>query len=377
MGYKKLSNNKYKITIEQGYDINGKRVRKTEIFYGTLENAKLREAELTKEYYHKGKKINLNNLSFEEFSKLFIENYCKENVTHYTRNGYEKLLTRINELIGNIKLNKIDEHLLKNMYIKLKKGTRKKEISNETLLHYYTLINIIFNKAIKWKLVSINPNMYVDKPKKEKPEKYCYDVNQVNELLNCIENENIKYKTLITLALDSGARRGEICALKWSDVNFEKNTLLIDNSLKVVNGIVDEKKPKTKYSVREIYLTESTMNLLKEYKEWQDKYIIEMGSKWKGTDRIFTDSVGKHMHPETCNKIIHKITKKYNLHKLNFHELRHTSTSLLINSGVNPKAVSERLGHANANITMNIYTHIYDNAKKECASNLNNILNRA
>lgn len=70
------------------------------------------------------------------------------------------------------------------------------------------------------------------------------------------------------------------------------------------------------------------------------------------------------MHPDICNKIINKVTKKYNLRKLKFHELRHTSITLLIDSGINPKAVSERLGHANANITMNIYTHTLEDTKK-------------
>lgn len=374
MGYKKLSNNKYKITIEQGYDYLGKRVRKTEIVYGTLKDVKVRHAELVNEYYHKGEKVNLNNKTFKEYSEYFMDRHCKKNVSNYTRNGYEQLLVKINSLIGSIKLNDINELILEKMYCKLKKGTRKVEVSNETISHYYTLINIMLNKAVKWKLIDKNPNLLVDRPKKEKSERHFYDVEEVNSLLKCIRSENIKYNTLITLAIDSGARRGEICALRWSDVNFEKGTLLIDNSLKIINGVVDEQKPKTIYSNREIYLSEETLNLLKEYKLWQNNYIKELGSKWIGTNRIFTDSVGKHMHPDTCNKILDKITKKYNLRRLKFHELRHTCTSLLINGGINPKAVSERLGHANTNITMNIYTHIYDSAKKECANNLNKII---
>ncbi len=113
---------------------------------------------------------------------------------------------------------------------------------------------------------------------------------------------------------------------------------------------------------------------LKEYKKDQDRYKKELGKKWQGTNRLFTDPVGKHMHPGTCNKILQKITKKYGLRNLKFHELRHTCTSLLINKGMNPKVVSQRLGHANPNITMSIYTHVYESSKIECANSLNSII---
>ena len=77
-------------------------------------------------------------------------------------------------------------------------------------------------------------------------------MEQVSKLLSCLENENIKYKTLITLALDSGARRSEICALRWNDIDFSTNMLKIDNSLKVVKGVLDERETKTLSSKREI-----------------------------------------------------------------------------------------------------------------------------
>ncbi len=96
-------------------------------------------------------------------------------------------------------------------------------------------------------------------------------------LNNHLKNENIKYRTLITLAIDSGARRSEICALKWNDVDFENNTILIDNGLKVVNGIVDESKAKNTYSNRKIIISQVCIDLLKEYKAWQDDYKKKLG----------------------------------------------------------------------------------------------------
>ena len=180
--------------------------------------------------------------------------------------------------------------------------------------------------------------------------------------------------SLITLALDSGARRGEISALRWGDLNFEARTLKIDNSLKVINGVVDEKKAKTNSSNRVIILSEATIEVMKEYKKWQDDYIVKMGSKWKGTDRIFTADNGEHMNPSTCYKVFTKITKKNGLEHIRFHDIRHTSASILISEGVSLKAVSERLGHSSINITSDIYTHTFESDRIKSANAFDKII---
>jgi len=105
MGIVKLSNNEYKITVELGYDILGKRKRKTKRFTGTLAEAKMVEAELLKEFYHIGNARNINELTFEEYSKIFLDKYCKDNIGIVTIDGYEKSLKRILPIIGKMKLN--------------------------------------------------------------------------------------------------------------------------------------------------------------------------------------------------------------------------------------------------------------------------------
>jgi len=374
MGLKRLSNNKYKITIELGYDILGNRKRKVETFNGTKEEAIKRESELSRQYYHIGKSTKISDLTFEEYSKIFLEKYCKDNIGLVTIDGYNKSLKRILPIIGKIKLNKITPLILDNMYQQLKIGSTKQVLGYHSMYAFYKLINVMFNQAIKWEIVDKNPNLKATKPKREKKERRYYDLEQVNKLLVCLESENIKYRALITLALDSGARRGEICALRWSDIDFTTNMMRIERSLKVIRGVVDEAKAKTETSKREIMLSNSTINLLKEYKEWQDNYIRWVGKKWKGTDRVFADKVGEHMHPSTCDHIMRKIVKKYKLAPICFHELRHTSASILIHKGINPKAVSQRLGHSSTDITMEIYSHTFDITKKESAMAFDEVL---
>lgn len=375
MGITRLSNNKYKITIELGYDILGNRKRKIERFNGTKEEAIKRETELKSQYYHIGKTNNISDLTFEEYSKIFLSKYC-DNIGLVTKDGYEKSLKKILPYIGKYKLNSITPLILDNMYQHLKVG-KNKQLGYHSMYGYYKLVNVMFNQAIKWELLDRNPNLKANKPKKEKKERNYYDLEQVEKLLSCLEYENIKYRTLIILALDSGARRSEICALRWSDIDFDTQTMRIERSLKVIRGVVDEATTKTENSKREIMLSKSTINLLKEYKEWQDNYIKWVGKKWKGSDRVFISKYGDYMHPSTCDHIMRKIVKKHNLDHICFHELRHTSASILIHKGINPKAVSQRLGHADTSITMEIYSHTFDITKKESALAFDDILKNA
>ena len=373
MSSSRLSNNKFKITIELGYDILGNRKRKIERFSGTKNEAVIREAELKKQYYHIGNVNNISDLTFEEFSQIFMAKYCV-NIGLITKDGYEKSLKRILPIIGKIKLNKITPLILDNLYLKLKIGEKGQELGYHSMYSFYKLINVMLNQAIKWELLDKNPNLKANKPKREKKERNYYDLEQAQKLITCLEKENIKYRALITLALDSGARRSEICALRWTDIDFKTNTIKITKSLKVVKGVVDEATTKTDSSKREIIISNTTMEILKEYKEWQDSIIAKKGKSWNNENRVFTSKDGNYIYPTTCDHTIKKIVKKYNLAPISFHELRHTSASILIYKGINPKAVSERLGHASTDITMEIYSHVFDVTKKASANIFDEVL---
>lgn len=367
-GYRKIDTknglNIYEAVIEVGYDIDGKRKRIKRRHTGNNESAEMWYANLVKEYYHKSNKINITDMTFRDYSSLFIEKYCIPNVSKTTIKGYRGYLKFIIPLIGDYKLTSITTFMLDNMYQKLKKGQKGKELSSKTMVHYYDLISLMFKQARKWKFIEINPNDDATRPKLQKKKRNYYNMEQVQALFSALSLENIKYRTIITLTLVSGMRRAELCALRWSDVDFINNTIYIDNSLKVIDGEVDEEHAKTDYSVRYIDIDSNTMEILKEYKKWQDGYMVYMGNKWQGTDRIFTDKYGKHIHPCTCNKILQKIITKYKLPPITFHELRHTCATLLNSQGVDPVTIKERLGHSNINITMDIYTHALEDNKK-------------
>ena len=172
MGYKQVGvlkngKKKYKITIELGKDVFGKRQRITRIFEGTLAQVKLKDAELTEQYYRKQNDSNIKDLTFEQYSEIFIKKYCEGNIGLVTINNYKRLLKYILPIIGHLKLHMINHVVLDDMYRKLKKGVKGKELSYSAMYDYYKLINVMLNRAVYWELLNSNPNNKVQKPKKE------------------------------------------------------------------------------------------------------------------------------------------------------------------------------------------------------------------
>lgn len=369
---KELSKSKkYRIIINLGYNSEGKRKRKVFTFEGTYREAKMKEFELNKKYKRNGTVSDCKNFTFSDYSKFFINNYCENNIGVKTLITYESYLEKINSYIGWYKLDSIKTFDLIVLYKELRKGTRKEQLSNTTLLRYYSLINLMFKQAIKWGFLVENPNDIIQRPKKDKKMVNCYDVEQIKTLLKCLKNEPLKYQSLITLAIDSGARRSEIMGLTWNDIDFKNRIMTINKSLDVLKGKIIIKPTKNLTSTRKVVLMEKTIQILKRFQEEQKKKY----ANFKETNNIFLDKSGeKIMHPTTCVKILKKVAIKYNLPVYNFHSLRHSSASLQIALGIQEKLIQERLGHSSITTTASIYSHVFQANRVEVANKLNDVL---
>ena len=368
-----LKNKKYKIDIPIGYNGN-KRIRHIETFYGGKKEAKLRENEL-KLQLKNNTYIRKNNMTMQEL----IEEWLKSIIGIKTYQEYQRYCKNISHCIGHIKLKDINVKMLEDFYNELKhckgKGKNKTGYSEKTIKHHYTLVSEIFNTAIKWGYLHSNPNQSITPIKVHKKEIECYSPEDVEKLIEVLQNEPIKYQAIILLALDSGCRRGEITGLTWNDVDFEKSSIKINKATQYVSGYgTFEKSTKSDTSNRIVYITPTTIQILKKYKSEQSKQKLLLGNKWQNSIRVFTTDYGEDMHPDRPYKILKHIIKKYNLKDITFHGLRHTSISLQISSGIQTQIISKRAGHSNISITHNIYSHFFDSGFKEVANKMDNFL---
>lgn len=370
MSVKEIERNKrYKITVAIGYNGN-KRINHYETFYGGKKEAILRENEI-KSQLKNNSFVNKSKITMKELLEEWLK-YSKDIWSPKTYIANAHWCEIINKSIGHIKLQDINAKILEDFYKELRENTT---YSDKTIQHFYTIITTSLKKAIIWGYIVNNPNSFIEKPKVRKKEIQCYSPEEVEKLLECIKNECLKYQAMIYLAIDSGARRGEIVGLTWNDVDFKKQTLNINKSVQYTKELgIFEKTTKTQTSDRIIYLSNKTIEILKAYQKEQLENKLKLGSKWENSKRIFTNIVGGDMHPDTPSQILEKIIRKYNLKRISFHGLRHTSISLQISSGIQAQIISKRAGHSSVSTTHSIYSHFFDNEFKEVASAMNNIL---
>ncbi len=280
-------------------------------------------------------------------------------------NVSKKTATAISSALG-VKLDKI-----------FKSATEEKTLSGKTLQHYHRLISSIMNTAVQWQVISSNPCQRVKPPKAERKEAEYLDESQAFELLQCLENEPIIYKTLFTVILYSGMRRGEACGLEWSDIDLDNGIVDINKSSLYLpqKGIYDD-DTKNATSRRVIKLPAPAVDALKALKVYQTQERLKLGDQWHNTDKVFTRWNGEPIHPDTVTGWFKKFTERHNLPPVHVHSLRHTNATLMIFNGADIKTVSHRLGHADVTTTGNIYTHAIKTADERVAETLTDIFNK-
>ena len=247
----------------------------------------------------------------------------------------------------------------------------KKTLSDKTILEHHTLLNSLFERAVKWQILFDNPCRHLEPPKAKKSEARYLDEKETLNLLKLLDNESLKYRVMIYILLYSGMRRGELCGLKWSDIDFKNNVIDINKSnLYLPDRGIFEDTTKTESSKRIIKLPKFIFDMLKDLKKEQTSDRLKFGSKWTDTDFVFIAKAGKPIHPDTVSGWFRNFVEKNNLPKVTIHSLRHTSATLLIMQGVNVKTVSSRLGHSNLSTTQNIYSHAIKTADEIASDTL-------
>lgn len=362
-------NKKYRIEVVLGY--NGKKkIRHTETFNGGKKEAIIRENQIKVKYMNNASLIN-NKMTINDLSNEWLK-FKKDKLAPKTYSTYALYSKNIVNGLGHIKLKNLNTKLLEDFYTDLKENTT---FSDRTIKHHYQIINNMLVCAKKWGYIENNPNENTEHIKVKEKELQCYTPDEVHKLIQAIEFEPIKYQAIILLALDTGARRGELTGLTWDDIDLEKPSISINKITQYSKELgIYEKEPKNKTSNRKIYISETTCKILRAYEKNQLLMRMRLGGKWGNSKRVFTTDYGYDMHPDTPSKILTKIIKKYNLRYINFHALRHTSISLQANSNIPIQLISKRAGHSNVSTTHKIYSHYFDDSFKEIANTMNEFL---
>jgi len=245
------------------------------------------------------------------------------------------------------------------------------------IIRYHRLISTIMEQAVKEMLIPSNPCRRATIPKKEKHEPNYFQPDTVEKILQALESEPIKWKTMVHLFLVTGCRRGEILGLKWAKVDWANNQIFVDTSVLYTpsQGLYED-TPKTKGSIRCIKLPQETMTLLAQYRRWYEVEPLKWGDKWQENDYLFPRDNGEAMNPGYVNDWLRRFSKKHDLPHINPHAFRHTQASILCFNGVDIASISHRLGHTNISTTTDIYSHVMKQAEEKVADCIADVIIR-
>ncbi|TCL44456.1 tyrosine-type recombinase/integrase [Harryflintia acetispora] len=319
-----------------------------------------------------------NRQRFDGYCDYVIKLKEQRGAKHSTIVRYRELAKRIYPHIGHIKLCDLRVDHLNELYTALAtEGENKKtggKLSAKTITEHHRLISTVLEQAFKERLIVFNVARQAVLPRIEKKEMNHFQPEQIEAIREVLENEPLKWKTLVDLLIMTGARRGEILGLKWESVDFEKNQIHIcNNVLYSADRGIYEDTPKTEKSKRYITLPKAIMAELWEYRKEQRKEFLKAGIPDRADGFVFAQSTGEAMHPDSVTDYLKKLEKKYHLPHLNAHAFRHTMASLLYFNGVDSVSISNRLGHAQVSTTANIYAHVIEEAEQRSADILSDI----
>ena len=389
-----LGNNKWELRVSLGYDMNGKQMRKTRRITARSRQAADKElakfyVEVTNKPVTTGKKI-----SFSEFSIVW-ENRHNSKLSNTTQFRNTELLNlRILPAFYKKQLDRISANDIIRFIDTLRQAGMRKDGQEEKLLSdgsiqmHYKLLRSMFNKAVQWHYISQNPCSLIPKDSIPRANYRRLPIWQENDLkrflatIEALEDSpiNVKYKLMISLALLTGARRGEFMALTWDCIDFTNKTIYINKACEVISHQpVNIKSPKTASSVRHLGIDDYTISLLMRHKYIQDEYLKKKNLN-NPKQFIFLARIQRNTNelsqafPSCLYTWLKRFCTKYKFPKITVHSFRHMAATYALSYGVPLTTVQHMLGHTDIKTT-SIYLHELESKRQEATKILSSQYN--
>jgi integrase len=295
--------------------------------------------------------------------------------------------------LGGVELQALDALLLDGLYARLldparitPKATKARPLSMRTVRYVHTIVGKALADAERKGLVARNVARLATPPAAsaaKAPEMHYWTPAELRTFLASAADHH--HYPLLRLAAMSGLRRGELCGLRWVDVDLEAGTISVRKSITTVNSKVVAGDVKTKRSRRVIDIDPATMMVVKAWRKTQLEQRVLMGGGWTDTGLVFTMPTGGGWNPDSISQAFDRLVTPVRKAsrdeiaarppRIRFHDLRHTHASHLLAAGVNVKVVSERLGHASVAFTLDTYAHVMPGQQASAAAAVSALVN--
>ena len=247
------------------------------------------------------------------------------------------------------------------------------DVGIHTVIKIHIMLHSALGHALKTGLVNRNPADAAVPPKAPTKEMQFLDSSQVSQLL--IAARGGRLEALLHIAVTTGMRQMEILGLKWTDLDWIKQTLKVERQLvRSGPGKVEFITPKTKRGRRTVALGDRAIEVLRQQYEQQQVERLAAGESWQEFGLIFTTKNGTPIHYRNLLRDYKILLRKAGLPEIRFHDLRHTAASLMLNHGIPVIVVSRRLGHAKPSITLDVYGHMIPTMQAEAAQKIDELI---
>ena len=362
----------WEIKFESGVDpATGKRKTAYRSFRGTKRQAGARLVELLNEAAC-GTLIDYSRETLGAFLTRWLRDWATHHASPKTRERWGQLIdNQVMPRLGGATIQRIKPVHLTELYATLMRegAVGGKPLAPRTVHHVHRLLHRAFGHAVLWELIRENPAAHASAPQVTQKEIEIPTEAEITAVLERLANRNRQVHALAIVALATGARRGELCALVWKDFDAKAGALRIARSLETTEEEgLRVKAPKTKHGLRTINIPASAVVELQAHWKAQQEERLALGlGRATPDDLIFALADGSPLEPDTLSRNWLNNTLAATGRLINLHSLRHHHASNLIRAGVDVLTLSRRLGHASPTITLGVYGHLYPNVDDKAA----------
>ena len=377
--YQKKGKRSYRFRLNLGRDMYGNRVVATRSGFKTKREAELVAKQISLDYANGVGEYASQHAEIQTFRQLYdvwLDQYkltIKESTAVDTQAIYRRYIEKV---FADKKLLKITPAFCQKWTNEIYKNYRSsRRIKN--------LAAQILRYGVRIEALQSNPFDKIILPKIKEPlhdnNTNFYSKEELNYFLSCLDKiGDSKYICAFRILAFAGLRRGELVALKWKDIDFEKDRLSVERAFyyNEKDKYIMEGTPKTKSSIRTLDLDRKTMKILQRWRTDQAKKFLAVGINTNNEEQyLFTTfAENEKLIPARANDWLKWIYKKYPQKKITLHGFRHTHASLLFEAGATIKEVQTRLGHSSSKTTLDIYTHVTQYKKQEVAQKFANYI---
>lgn len=336
--------------------------------YGKTKRECLQKAAEARDAHRKGALVTGPRQTFAAYLDRWLDHHILPNRAPKTAASYRQMVRlHIRPALGHLTLNAITAAHLEELY-----SAKRERLSPRSVAYLHAIIRSALSRAERQGTIGHNPCRRVEPPRSKRPEIQPLTLDEATRFLTVAATDRLA--ALWTLALNTGLRQGELLGLRWQDVDSERGTLTVAQTIQVIDGAIQTGRGKSDKARRTIPIPGPAATLLRHWKARQAEERLRAGVAWADHGLVFTSTVGTPLFPRNVSRRFHQLLDAAEIDRRGMHTTRHTTATLLLAANEHPKVVQELLGHSQISLTLDTYSHVMPGMRQAAADKLEALL---